>query len=94
MLPNKDYGNKYDIAETFSVSAFTVVTTGVTPPSAVSLCGDLTYTPKFDGAVIDNDDQPLAYNSLSYTIQNSGTAFFNTTKEYSLTAEFTNWPTA
>ena len=47
-LPNKNYGNKYDIAESFSVSAFTVVGSGVTPASAINLCGELTYSAKFE----------------------------------------------
>ena len=84
-LPDKNYGNKWNIEESFSVLPFEITTSGITPASAVSLCGNLVYTAEFQDKtdtvnVIGSADQPLAYEALAFTILNADVGYFNLTR--------------
>ena len=66
-----------------------------TKPIGHSYCGALTYTAEFEGVVIDDADTPLSYEedgTETFSIETSDSQYTNSTRAYSVTAEFANYP--
>ena len=69
----------------------------MTYPISHSLCGDLSYTAEFDGGAISTSNRPVSYQEVSttsFTVETTDTTYTNTTKTYTVIAEFANWPKA
>ena len=90
-LPRLDYILESG-SETFAAHP---VFTYTTEKLQHQLCGDFTYTGKFEGTVVDGD--PLAYNAgtRQFTADSDDVAnLLDQLKDYSVYAEFTDWPLA